>query len=128
MKKSLIILVLLFSFLIFFSNPSFGEVFKCFNENDNKKIIEVKDFWLFGFLNDITNTSDPIKFKVNKFNKYHISAKGTQKIFYEDGRITTLLRGYEFDRINNILVETFNIENASNRKDDVSTYTCKKFN
>ena len=59
-----------------------AKIFKCIdNKVDNinsERIIEIKDYWFFATLKDLTNTSNPIKFKIEKFTKYHITAIGKE--------------------------------------------------
>ena len=106
-----------------------AKIFKCIdNKVDNivyKRIIEIKDYWFFATLKDLTNTSNPIKFKIEKFTKYHITAIGK-----EDMGGIFRVRLYNFDRINFKLVENFNIEPRADtkRKDDITEFNCELIN
>ena len=106
-----------------------AKIFKCIdNKVDNinsKRIIEIKDYWFFATLKDLTNTSNPIKFKIEKFTKYHITAIGK-----EDMGGVFRVRLYNFDRINFKLVENFNIEPRADtkRKDDITEFNCELIN
>ena len=104
-----------------------AKIFKCIGKvnNNYERIIEIKDYWFFGTLKDITNTSNPIKFKIEKFTKYHITAIGK-----EDMGGVFRVRLYNFDRINLKLVENFNIEPRADakRKDDITKFNCEEIN